>query len=425
MPETRYAKSGDVHIAYQVLGDGPIDIIYIGSFFTHLEVLWEHPGYRAFCESLASYARLILMDKRGMGLSDHVEAGTLGERMDDVRAVLNAVGSNRAVVFGASEGGPLAILFAVTYPERTRALVLWGSDVCPVRSEDWPYGDATVEEFEASMVTIPDWWGSEEEVAWMAPSLLSDPDLTEWARRLFRHSASPGTAEAYLRMAYAVDIRHLLPAIAVPTLIGHRTGDTSNDVGGSRYLAGHIQGATYAEFTGSDHWVWLDAAAFLEVLRGFLERVSDLPGRWKETVAVSVGPGGADDPVVIAARERMRDARAAFAQGDLDRADTDGRAALALAQQSRAIDDADVAAAFLRELDVPRASRHGRRTRTLTARETEVLRLVARGLSTDAIAELEVISPHTVHRHVANILDKLGVASRAAAVAEGARLGLL
>ena len=425
MPETRYAKSGDVHIAYQVLGDGPIDIIYIGSFFTHLEVLWEHPGYRAFCESLASFARLILMDKRGMGLSDHVEAGTLGERMDDVRAVLNAAGSNRAVLFGASEGGPLAILFAVTYPERTRALVLWGSDVCPVRSEDWPYGDATVEEFEASMVTIPDWWGSEEEVAWMAPSLLADPDLTAWARRLFRHSASPGTAAAYLRMAYAVDIRHLLPTIAVPTLIGHRIGDTSNDVGGSRYLAGHIQGASYAELPGSDHWVWLDAAGFLDVLRGFLERVTELPGRWKEPAGTSREPGATDDPLLSAARKRMSGARAALAQGDFDRADADARASLALAEQSGAIHDADVAAAFIRELDLPRATRHARRTRRLTVRETEVLRLVARGLSTDAIAELEVISPHTVHRHVANILDKLAVGSRAAAVAEGARLGLL
>jgi pimeloyl-ACP methyl ester carboxylesterase/DNA-binding CsgD family transcriptional regulator len=425
MPETRYAKSGDVHIAYQVLGDGPIDIIYIGSFFTHLEVLWEHTGYRAFCDEIASYARLILMDKRGMGLSDHVEAGTLGERMDDVRAVLNAAGSNRAVVFGASEGGPLAILFAVTYPERTRALVLWGSDVCPVRPDDWPYGDATVEEFEADMVTIPDWWGSEKEVAWMAPSLLSDPDLTAWARRLFRHSASPGTAEAYLRMAYSVDVRHLLPAIAVPTLIGHRIGDASNDVGGSRYLAGHIRGASYVELTGADHWVWLDPADFLQVLRGFLERVTDLPGRWSESGVRTAEPGATDDALVMAARKRMSAARAAFAQGDYDRADADARASLALAQQTGAIDDADLAAALLRELDLPRISRPSRRTRTLTVRETEILRLVARGLSTDAIAELEVISPHTVHRHVANILDKLGVASRAAAVAEGARLGLL
>jgi pimeloyl-ACP methyl ester carboxylesterase/DNA-binding CsgD family transcriptional regulator len=427
MPDTLYAKSGDVHIAYQVLGEGPIDIVYVGSFFTHLELLWEHPGYRAFCREMSSYARLILMDKRGMGLSDHVAAGTLGERMDDVRAVLDAAGSERAVIFGASEGGPLAILFAVTYPERTRALVLWGSDVCQVRSDDWPYGDETIEEFEASMAGIADWWGTGKAVAWMAPSLVANPVLVRWAGRLFRHSASPGTAEAYLRMAYAVDIRHLLPAVAVPTLVAHRVGDESTNVGGSRYLAGHIRGANYAELPGSDHWVWLDSADFLAVLRGFLERTGDLPARWPGSVD---GPGvgdraEADEGLAAAARERLARADAAVREGRLGRADADARAALALALQGAAADEADAASALLRRLDLPRTARPVGPVRMLTRREAEILRLVARGLSNDAIARFETISPHTVHRHVANILDKLGVASRAAAVAEGARLGLL
>jgi DNA-binding CsgD family transcriptional regulator len=228
-------------------------------------------------------------------------------------------------------------------------------------------------------------------------------------------------------MAYAVDIRHLLPAVSVPTLIAHRIGDVSADVGGSRYLAGHIRGATYAELTGTDHWVWLEAADFLGVLRAFLERVTDVPGRWKGPVVDGVErrSAGTDDALAAAAHDRLVRARAAAGHGDLDRADSDARSALALAVRGGAVDEADDAAALLRQLDLPRAARPGRRTRTLTEREAEILRLVARGLSTDAIAELEVISPHTVHRHVANILDKLGVTSRAAAVAEGARLGLL
>jgi pimeloyl-ACP methyl ester carboxylesterase/DNA-binding CsgD family transcriptional regulator len=426
MPETQYAKSGDVHIAYQVVGNGPIDIVYVGSFFTHLEILWEHPDYRAFCGELASYCRLILLDKRGMGLSDPVPAGTIGERMEDVRAVLDAAGSDRAVVFGASEGGALAILFAVTYPERTRALVLWASDVCERRSDDWPHGDATEEDFEASVATISDWWATGEAIALMAPSLLGDPDQVRWAGRLFRHSASPGAAEAHLRVAFAIDVRHLLSAIAVPTLVAHRVGDESTRVGGSRFLAGQIPGANYAELPGVDHWVWLHADDFLAILRPFIDRIVGSRG-FTEHATGSPAPWmeGSDVLVADLARDALARARDAAGEGRRELADAEARHALAVALRIRATVEADEAAAFLRGLDLRVDARAATVGKRLTTREIQILRHIARGLSTQRIAEIEVISPHTVHRHVANILNKLDVATRASAVAEGSRLGLL
>src|ERR1700694_2537839 len=138
--QTRYAKSADVYIAYQTVGAGAFDLIYIGGAFSHLDVLWEFPPYRRFCEQLASFSRLILFDKRGMGLSDHTQVGTLEQRMDDARAVMDAVGSEQAVVMGTSEGGPMSMLFAATYPERTRALILCGAEVKERTSNDWPWG---------------------------------------------------------------------------------------------------------------------------------------------------------------------------------------------------------------------------------------------------------------------------------------------
>ena len=157
---TRYAKSGDVYIAYQMVGAGTIDLIYISGALTHLDVMWEFPPYRRFCEQLASFSRLILFDKRGMGLSDHVQIGTLEERMDDARAVMDAVGSEQAVVMGTSEGGPMSMLFAATYPERTRALILCGSEVKERISDDWPWGESTDENLEQAMEGLADRWGA-------------------------------------------------------------------------------------------------------------------------------------------------------------------------------------------------------------------------------------------------------------------------
>jgi len=168
MARTRYAKNGEIHIAYQVHGDGPLDLVLCGGAATHLDVLWEEPAYRHFCEQLASFTRLIRFDKRGMGLSDRVRVGTLEERMEDVRAVMDAAGSKHAALMGTSEGGPMSMLFAASYPERTCALVLCGAEVRERKSEDWPWGESTPEEFEESMRDLPERWGAGRGIAWTA-----------------------------------------------------------------------------------------------------------------------------------------------------------------------------------------------------------------------------------------------------------------
>jgi pimeloyl-ACP methyl ester carboxylesterase len=291
-PDVRYAVSGDVHIAYSVLGDGPIDLVVVAGFLTHLGVLWEEPGYRRFLQRLGSFARVIQFDKRGMGLSDRVQVGTLEERMDDVRAVLDAVGSEQAALMGTSEGGPLSLLFAATYPERTRALLLVGAEVKERTSDDWPWGEATDEEFEQSVASIPERWGD----VGMTPGVYT-PSLGKaeadrafaWSKRLLREAASPGPAVAFMRMAFDIDVRHVCPAISVPTLILHRVDDRVCHVENARFLARTIPGARYVELQGGDHVVWLNpdgaeeiAAEVQEFLTGVRE--SPTPDRILATV---------------------------------------------------------------------------------------------------------------------------------------------
>jgi class 3 adenylate cyclase len=260
LPELHYAVSGDVHIAYTVVGEGPIDIVIVAGFLTHLGVLWEEPGYRRFIERLASFARVIQFDKRGMGLSDRVQVGTLEERMDDVRAVMDAVGSERAVLLGTSEGGPMSLLFAASYPERTHALLLVGAEVKERKTDDWPWGEATDEEFEESMAALPGRWGSlglRPEI--FAPSLgaAEAERAHEWSKRLVREASSPGPAIAFMRMAFDIDVRDVCSSISVPTLILHRVGDLVCHVENARFLARTIPGATYVELQGPDHVHWL------------------------------------------------------------------------------------------------------------------------------------------------------------------------
>jgi pimeloyl-ACP methyl ester carboxylesterase len=177
--DVRFAPSGDVHVAYRVVGDGPVDLVYAQGACTHLEVYWELPAFRRYCERLAEFSRLVLFDKRGMGMSDRVPgATTLEERMDDVRAVMDAVGSERAVVMGESEGGPLAMLFAAAHPERTRALILQGAEVRERTDESWPWGEDTPEAFEEAMATLPERWGKGLGIDWIVPGLAGE----EWAR---------------------------------------------------------------------------------------------------------------------------------------------------------------------------------------------------------------------------------------------------
>lgn len=266
-----YARNGDINLAYRTLGAGPHDLVFIQGFITNLDINWEDQRYRAFCESLASFSRLILFDKRGMGLSDRVESGTMEDRMDDVRAVLDAAGSRRAVVMGASEGGLLATLFAAAHPERTESLVLLGAEVREERDAAWPWGEFTRAEFEAVM---SDWsrWGEGDGVAKRAPSLAgadAEQARTWWAR-LQRHAGNPRSIEAFARASFGTDTRAIASTIHVPTLILHRRDDRAVDVHNGRYLAEQIPGAKYVELPGMDHIPWLDPGELLAEVEEFV-----------------------------------------------------------------------------------------------------------------------------------------------------------
>ena len=251
-PQTRYARSGDVHIAYQVMGSGPIDIVFVQGFISNLEIHWEHPGLAHLFTRLAAFARLIVFDKRGSGLSDRTTGmPDLETRMDDVRAVMDAAGSEQAVLMGASEGGPMSILFAATYPERTRALVLYGAYAC---FHEWVLSPAQVEAFVASADAT---WGEGSSVKSFAPTLANDERFRAWWARFERLGASPAGAIALARMNSQIDIRDLLHAVRVPALVIHRENDARVSVEAGRYLARHIGGARYVEIPGIDHPIWV------------------------------------------------------------------------------------------------------------------------------------------------------------------------
>ena len=249
--ETRYAKSGDVHIAYRVFGDGPLDIIMIPGTLSHVELYWELPANRYMLDRLSSFARVIVFDKRGQGLSDRVAEQTLEERTGDVRAVLDAVGSERAAIYGWSEGGQMSLTFAATYPERTSALVLFGSYAC-MHAGAWQVPPDVMDQFIAGLESG---WGTGVLCAVNAPSRVNDEPFMRWAAHLERASSSPGAMIALLRANYDIDARHVLSSISAPTLIFHRVHDSLVPVEAGRYLAEHIPGARYVELPGVDHMI--------------------------------------------------------------------------------------------------------------------------------------------------------------------------
>jgi pimeloyl-ACP methyl ester carboxylesterase len=261
-PEVRYARSGDVHIAYQVLGEGDVDLVFVMGWLTNLETYWELPGYRRFMQRLAGFTRLILFDKRGMGLSDRSVMGTLEERMDDVRAVMDAAGSERAVLLGVSEGAPLSLVFAATHPERTAGLIFVGGEVKEIREDDWPWGASTREQYEGMLDGISSGeteWGKVTRV-WFAPSREHDPAVLAWLSRLMRSSASPAAAAAFMRLGSEIDVRYVTPSIHVPTLILHTPEDPVVPYEQARWLAERIEGARFVELAGKDHVPWFDVA---------------------------------------------------------------------------------------------------------------------------------------------------------------------
>jgi pimeloyl-ACP methyl ester carboxylesterase/DNA-binding CsgD family transcriptional regulator len=279
-PETRYAKSGPVSIAYQVLGDGTLDLVLVPGFVSHVEVAWEEPKLARFLGRLGSFSRLIVFDKRGTGMSDPVAVPpSMDERVDDIRAVMDAVGSSRAAIFGVSEGGTLSLLFARSHPERTQALVMYGSWARRLSGPDYPYGPS-VEELDQVVAGMERAWASGEWWDGGRPSPADTASHRAWWARYLRMAASPAMAQNLIRMNMALDIRDLLPSLDVPTLILHRTDDSWIDVGHARYLASHIPQAAYVELPGSDHRPWLgDVDAIADEIEVFLTGRKSRPRR--------------------------------------------------------------------------------------------------------------------------------------------------
>ena len=267
----RYARSGDVNIAYQVVGDGPLDLVVVFGWVSHLAYVWELPAMARFLERLASFSRLILLDKRGTGMSDRVHPlPTLEQRMDDVRAVLDAVGSQRAALFGISEGGVMCTLFAATYPERTAALIINGSYPSRLARPGYPWGVSQAQ-LEEVIARVPAVWGTGAGMEGYAPSQLSNPEVAAWWGKFTQMSASPGDAQDLLHMNMQIDIRDALPAIRVPTLVIHANRDKVAPIEAGHYFAEHIPGARMLELDSIDHWAYFgDAELVLGEIQEFL-----------------------------------------------------------------------------------------------------------------------------------------------------------
>jgi pimeloyl-ACP methyl ester carboxylesterase/DNA-binding CsgD family transcriptional regulator len=511
-PQTRYANSGDVRIAYQVIGNGPIDLVFVPGFLSNLEVHWEDPSYSHLLRRLGTFTRLIQFDKRGTGLSDRVDLQhlpNLESRMDDVRAVMDAAGSGRAVLLGASEGAPMSILFAATYPDRTRALILYGGYA---HFYTWVMGHEALANF---LRTAERTWGSGATLANFAPSRVEDTRFKEWWARFERLSVSPTAAIALARMNAVIDVRHALPSIHVPTLVIHRTNDARVKFAAGRYLAENIRGAKFVELPGQDHPIWTgDIDSVVDEIEEFL--TGERPTQHHNRVLATLVAARLVAPERLAARlgdrlwverlDRLRELSAdeiarhggvAIAMGAesisarFDGAARAVRCAIALRDAATALDLQLAAGVHTGEIEIRQNTAAGialhvterisvragagevlvsgivsdlvagsglhfvergnetvegidgqvrlcavmseqhlqPQVRTakapqldaLSAREREVLALVADGLSNAAIAASLRLSEHTVKRHVANILLKLDLPTRAAAAALAGR----
>jgi pimeloyl-ACP methyl ester carboxylesterase/DNA-binding winged helix-turn-helix (wHTH) protein len=316
-PETMYARSGDVNIAYQVIGDAPLDLVFVMGWVSHLEYFWREPSFARFLLRLASFSRLILFDKRGTGLSDRVpinELPTLEQRMDDVRAVMDAAGSERAALCGISEGGPMCSLFAATYPEKTLALVMIGTYAKRIREADYPWAPTT-EERSHFFEEIRQHWGGPVGLEERAPSASADPQFREWWATYLRMGASPGAALALTQMNAEIDVRHVLESIRVPTLVIHRTDDQCLKVEEGRYVAERIPGARFVELPGVDHLPFVgDQDVILDEVEEFLTGVRHTlePDRVLATVLFTRVVGSKEHAARLGAsrwqelRERLR-----------------------------------------------------------------------------------------------------------------------
>jgi DNA-binding SARP family transcriptional activator/pimeloyl-ACP methyl ester carboxylesterase len=293
LPEVRHARSGEVRIAYQVLGAGPVDLVLVHGWICTFQPGWENPRIARFYRRLASIGRLILFDKRGTGLSDRVAPERLPDletRMDDVRAVMDAVGSERAVVIGISEGGPMSILFAATHPERTAALVLVGSSARTMWAPDYPTGRTDEELARRLAIADADDWALSTTLDWLgraAPDAAADEEQLRWYVSYVMRGTSPAGNKALRLMNQQIDVRNVLPAISVPTLILHR--DREENAAGSRYLAQRLPGASVVELPGVDHLPWEgDQDRLLDEVERFVAETRDDVGPNRVLVTVLV-----------------------------------------------------------------------------------------------------------------------------------------
>jgi len=276
--EVRYARNGEVSLAYTVVGDGPIDLVYSPGIWSNLDVMWEEPRWARFLDRLASFSRLIVFDMRGIGLSDlGDEPPVLEVQMDDLRAVLDAAGCERPVLFGGARGGAMTLLFAGSYPERTRALVLYAPIVKTVRGPDWPYG-RTEEEQHVFFRRFVTEMGTGRNLDLQGPSGLSDPAFVRWWARFERLVASPARFRQIAGVLAGIDVRSVAPSVQAPALVLNRTGDRTSDFRQGRWLASQIPGARFVELEGDDHIAFLgNADAIVDEIEEFLTGVRPAP----------------------------------------------------------------------------------------------------------------------------------------------------
>jgi class 3 adenylate cyclase len=288
-PETQYARSGEIGIAYQVVGEGEMDLVLAFPFVSHLDLVWENPALTDFVRRLGSFARVILFDRRGVGLSDPLSGpATLEERMDDVRAVMDGAGSERAALIGVSEGATMCMLFAATYPQRTSALILCGAMARSTWAEDYPWAPEKEAAEEALVQLLAPVWGQGASLEIFAPSLADDPQAREFQARFERQAASPMRVQQFFEMFLDLDVRDALPLIQAPTLVMHRRHDRAVNVRAGRWLAEQIPGSRFVELEGGDHapWVGPDSDHAIDEIEEFLTGVR--PGPKTDRVLATV-----------------------------------------------------------------------------------------------------------------------------------------
>ena len=415
-PRTKYARNGDLSIAYQVVGDGSIDLVHGPGSVSHLEYAWEEPGYARYLRRLTSFSRLILFDKRGTGLSDR-SAGiaSMEERMDDVRAVMDAAGSARAVLFGVSESAPLACLFAATYPERTAALILYAAYASEVRQPDYPWPPTAEEraaQIDESAATIHETWGDVDWLADAAPSRASDPAFRTWFSTFLRLGASPGAVVTLERMDAMIDVRHVLPTIRVPTLVLHRLDTRNYNVEHGRYVAARIPGARLVELPGTDYLPFVgDTDVLIDEIEAFVTgaRPVAVPDHILATVLVSEVATSAGRLVALGDRRwgDLQERFQALAGREIDRFRgrvrelTGDRVVATFDGPARAIRCAEAIGDASRDLDLPiRSGLHTGECEVRDDRVSGVAVPLAAWIATQAAAD-EILVSSTVKDLVA------------------------